>query len=350
MFDRGLAFIDQAFALYDRAQPYLTLTLLLIIVVALAANAILNRGMPRVGGKIGRRTADAPAPAGAGGFSRVDCREITNFVAADDAESYESLKAFAREAVARRPGLVHVYRVAGCRTRIEIPADTPGYQRIDAAETLALLRELPDPRLVHRLHLSDEPAVLDPWMRKLAGRDFYSLGHATFADLVVLYRPDRQLGRELGITLLHEWLHLVVFNSARAGPPLQAGGQDRDSCRRSRTIQLPLGNPLTPIYEAWCELGEKILGYDETVARQAALASPVHTMILWRQIEKILRKVPAAARQHAARRIPRARRVHPRRRSRQKRGRCAQATAGGGAGAPKRRRENSPLGAAAPSR
>lgn len=72
-----------------------------------------------------------------------------------------------------------------------------------------------DPRLVHRLHLSDEPAVLDPWMRKLAGRDFYSLGHATFADLIVLYKPDCQLRRELGITLLHEWLHLVAFNSAR---------------------------------------------------------------------------------------------------------------------------------------
>ncbi len=57
-------------------------------------------------------------------------------------------------------------------------------------------------------------------------------------------------------------------------------------------VQLPLGNPLTPTYEAWCELGEKILGYDETVARQAALASPVHTMIMWRCIEKILRKVP----------------------------------------------------------
>ena len=143
--------------------------------------------MPRVGGKIGRRTADVPAPPAPDGFSRVDCREITNFVAADDADSYDSLKAFAREAVAHRQGLVNVYHVADIRTRIEIPADKPSYQRIDAAETLALLRELPDPRLIHRLHLSDEAAVLDPWMRKLTGRDFYSLGHATFANLVVLY-------------------------------------------------------------------------------------------------------------------------------------------------------------------
>ena len=100
-------------------------------------------------------------------------------------QPYRSLKAFARGAVDTGPDWCTSSR-AGCKTRIEIPAQPPAYQRIDAAETLALLRELPDPRLVHRLHLSDEPAVLDPWMRKLAGRDFYSLGHATF-------RPDRAL-------------------------------------------------------------------------------------------------------------------------------------------------------------
>ena len=292
MLDQAIALLDQASALYDRAQPYLVALLFFTIVAALAANAIANRGMPRVGGKIGRRTAHVPAPPLPEGFSRVDCREITNFVAADDAEPYDSLKGFALGAVDHRPGLVHVYHVAGCRTRIEIPAQAPSYQRIDAAETLALLRELPDPRLVRRLHLSDEAAVLDPWVRKLTGHDFYSLGHATLTDLVVLYRPDRQLGRELGITLLHEWLHLVMFNSA--GLVRRFKRADKiETLPPLAYIQVPLGNPLTPIYEAWCELGEKILGYDETLFRQAALASPVHTLILWRQIEKIMRIVPA---------------------------------------------------------
>ena len=125
MFDQAIALLDQASGLFDRAQPYLTLTLLLINAGALAANAILNRGMPRVGGKIGRRSADAPAPPAPEGFSRVDCREITNFVAADDAELYDSLKAFARGAVNHRPGLVHVYHVADFDTRIDIPAPAP---------------------------------------------------------------------------------------------------------------------------------------------------------------------------------------------------------------------------------
>ncbi len=291
MFDQAIALLDQASGLYDRAQPYITLTFLLIIVVALAANVILNRNMPRIGGKIGRRTVDAQATPLPEGFSGVDCREITNFVAADDAEPYASLKTFAREAVVPQPGLVHVYRVAACGTRIEIPAETPDYQRIDAAETLALLRELPDPRLVRRLHLSDEPAVLDPWMRKVTGRDCYSLGHATLTDLVVLYRPDRQLGRELGITLLHEWLHLVAFKAARAIRRFKRANK----IERLPALQyepLASNDSRTPIFEAWCVLGEKVLGYDETVARQAALASPVHTMILWRHVEKIIRKTP----------------------------------------------------------
>ena len=184
---------------------------------------------------------------------------------------------------------MHVYRIAGCHTRVEIPAGPPPYDRIDAAETLALLRELPDLRFVYRLHLSDELSLLDPWMRKLTGGDFLSLGHATISDVVVLYRPHRQLGRENGLTLLHEWLHLVAFKAARA---------IRHFRRADKVEQLPalrykpvsFGDPRTAVFEAWSVLGEKLLGYDETTARHAALATPVHTMILWQHVEKIMRK------------------------------------------------------------
>src|SRR5579864_3145994 len=127
MFDQAIALLDQTSALYDRAQPYLTLTLLLIIVGALAANVILNRGMPRIGGKIGRRAHDAPEAPLPDGFSRVDCREITHYDAPPDAESYANLKAYARGAGAGRPGLVNVYRIAGCHTRVEIPVGPPPY-------------------------------------------------------------------------------------------------------------------------------------------------------------------------------------------------------------------------------
>ncbi len=111
---------------------------------------------------------------------------------------------------------MRVYRVAGCATEIEVPLAPADYKRIDAAEALALLRELPDPRLVRRLHLSDEPCFLDPWVRQVTRQDFFLLGNATSSGLIVLYRPDRYRPHSTGLTLLHEWLHLLAFKSRSA--------------------------------------------------------------------------------------------------------------------------------------
>jgi hypothetical protein len=49
-------------------------------------------------------------------------------------------------------------------------------------------------------------------------------------------------------------------------------------------------------HEAWSDFGEKLLGYDEAIARETALTFPVHAIILWRRIEKILRTTPIASR------------------------------------------------------
>ena len=216
---------------------------------------------------------------------------ITNFDAAIDAESFVSLKAYRRDGVTPRQGRVLVYRVAACNTRIEFPAEEPDYPRLTPVEMLALLRELPDPRPVSRLHLADGPSFLDSWVRKITGLHIHSVDNANLMGSIVLYRPDRKLGRELGLTLLREWLHLIAFNSGKAIRRF----------KRADAIEVlpPLayepvsfGDRQTAVYEAWCVLGEKVLGYDESAARQAALASPVHTMILWQRIEKILRKAP----------------------------------------------------------
>lgn len=279
---------QQTFDVFTRIIPGIAVV---IAFVALLINAFINRNMPRVGGKIGPRIREAPELAPPEGFSRVDCRAITNFDAATDAESFVSLEAYRRDGVTPRQGRVLVYRVAACNTRIEFLAEEPDYPRLTPVEMLALLRELPDPRLVYRLHLADEPSFLDPWVRKITGLDIRSVGNANLTGSIVLYRPDRRLGRELGLTLLHEWLHLVAFNSAQA---------IRRFKRADAIETLPplayepvsFGDRRTRVYEAWCVLGEKVLGYDETVARQAALASPVHTMILWRHVEKIIRKTP----------------------------------------------------------
>jgi hypothetical protein len=266
--------------------------LVIVIFLVLAVIAFLKRNWARVGGKIGRRSDAAPLPPLPDGFSRVECREIVNYGAPADGERYPNLKTYMRDAAVRRPGLIHIYHVAGSDTRIEIPAATPHYDRIDAAQALALLRELPDPRLVLRLHLSDAPSFLDPWSRKAAGRgDVFHLGIATNLRLVVLYLPDRAFGALIGTVLMHEWVHLLGYkcewsvwrfkraNAIEELPPLEI---EPTLFRGWRAA----------IHEPWADLGEKLLGYDEALAREAALAAPVHAMILWRCVEKTLRKTP----------------------------------------------------------
>ena len=265
--------------------------IIIILFAVLLVRGFLARNRPRVGGKIGPLRAIDPAAPLPDGFSSVYARVMTIFVASSDAARFHDLKEFLRHGTAQQPTLMHVYRVAGWKTEVEMPASAPDYQGIDAAETLALLRELPDLRLVRRLHLSDEPSFLDPWVRKLAGREFFLLGNATSFSLVVLYKPDRRLGRLVGLTLLHEWLHLVAFRSSRDVHRFKRAGKIEPLVPPA-VEPVSFGDRKTPVYEAWCELGEKLFGYDETIARDAALTYPVHAMILWRRVEKILRKTP----------------------------------------------------------
>jgi hypothetical protein len=54
---------------------------------------------------------------------------------------------------------------------------------------------------------------------------------------------------------------------------------------------LPSGRRLRN-HEVWSELGERVVGADEAAAREAALAAPLHSMILWQQVEDIFCAVP----------------------------------------------------------
>jgi hypothetical protein len=265
-------------------------TIIIVLFLGLLVRGFLHRNRPRIGGKLGPiRTIDPP-PALPDGFSRVYARAMTLFVASD-ASRFPTLQAFLRDGTVQRPMVMRIYRVAGCKAEIEIPDQIADYERIDAAQALALLRELPDPRLVRRLHLSDEGSFLDPWVHKVRGEAVFNLGHATNFSLIVLCRPDRRLGQSLASTLLHEWLHLVAFAST-----VQLW-----RFRRADAIEplpplaiepLNFGDRNTRAYEAWCDLGEILLGYDESAARQAALLTPLHAMILWRCVERKLRRTP----------------------------------------------------------
>ena len=269
-------------------------SVIFIVFLVLLVRGFLCRNMPVVGGKIGPIWTIDPPPALPRGFSRVYARAMTLFVASD-AAGFPDLKIFLRDGTVQKPVVMRIYRVAGCKTEIEIPDQAADYERIDAAQALALLRELPDPRRVRRLHLSDERSFLDPWLRKVRGKECFNLGNATNFSLIVLYKPDRRLGQFLGTTLIHEWLHLVAFASTIQVWRFKRA--DAIEPTPSPAFEpLDFGDRNTEAYEAWCGLGEKLLGYDDNAARQAALASPVHAIILWRCVERILRRTPPSFR------------------------------------------------------
>jgi hypothetical protein len=265
--------------------------IILVLFGIMLVRIFLNRNMPRVGGKLGAIRSVGPPPALPAGFSKVHTRLLAVYIASSDAAGFSTLKAFLRRGTVARPTLMQIYRVADSETDVEIPVEQPPYDRIDVTETLALLRELPDLRLISRLQLSDEPSFYDPWVRKVRSREAFLLGHSTTFRLVVLYKPDRKYGQLNGLTLLHEWLHLVAFSSPRAVWRFK---------RANAVERLPRGaiEPMSvnvwdaQTHEAWCDLGEKIFGYDETIAREAALSSPVHTAILWQRVEAYLRSTP----------------------------------------------------------
>jgi hypothetical protein len=251
----------------------------------------LNRNMPRVGGKIGAIRSVGPPPALPAGFSKVHTRVLTVYTASSDAARFSTMKAFLRRGTVAQPTLMQIYRVAACETDVEIPAELPPYDRIDVAEALALLRELPDLRLISRLQLSDEPSFYDPWVRKVRSQEAFLLGHSTTSRLVVLYKPARQLGGLLGLTLLHEWLHLVAFASPRNVRRFKRANAVE---RLARAAMEPMAVNVrdAQTHEAWCDLGEKIFGYDEAIAHETALSLPVHTTILWQRVEEYLRATP----------------------------------------------------------
>jgi hypothetical protein len=251
---------------------------IILLCLTLLIYGIIHRNRPQVGGKIGPVSTLEPRTLPPAGFSKVYARAMTLFVGVDAAR-FATLDEYLREGPRPRPVLMRIYRVIGCATEIEIPAEPADYERIDAEEALALLRDLPDLRRVRRLHLSDERSYFDSWVRRERGEDFFLLGIATNFSLIVLYRPDRRFRPLLERTLLHEWLHLVAF--AAWFDLWRFGRANRaETLSPSAVEPLNLGGHNVALHEAWCDLGERLLGRDEDEARQAARSSPLQSIIL----------------------------------------------------------------------
>src|SRR6202142_1150178 len=125
--------------------------IILVLFGIMLVRRFLNRNMPRVGGKLGPMRSVGSPPALPAGFSKVHTRLVAVYIASSDATGFSTLKAFLRRGTVARPPLMKIYRVPDSETDVEIPVEQPPYDRIDITETLALLRELPDLRLISRL-------------------------------------------------------------------------------------------------------------------------------------------------------------------------------------------------------
>jgi hypothetical protein len=267
--------------------------IIIVLFGIILVRRFLDRNMPRPGGKLGAVQVLDPPSAVPAGFSQVYGRAITVFTGSSETGRFASLKAFLRHGTTLHPVLMRVYRVAGCMTEIEIQAERPVYDRMDPSETLALLRELPDLRFIRRLQLSDEPCYLDPWLRAAHGPQFFLLGNATKTGVVVLYRPDRRDRDTVALTLLHEWLHVIAFNSPRDLRRFKrASGTEPLTSLSMPTVSIGIRE--SSIHEAWADLGERLFGFDEAIARAAARLAPLHATVLWRRVATTLRRAPPA--------------------------------------------------------
>lgn len=267
---------------------FVALTFLISFAIRLMCR-FRDRNAARIGGVIGPRRLDIEAPSRPPGYSTVETRTVIQFTSAGSAVQFSSLQRYLRKGTRRKPIEMHIFRVADCATDVEIPASTSDYARIDPAEALALLRELPDLRFVRRLQLSDEPSFLEPWARKTNARCVI-LGGANSKNVIVLYRPSRSFarGHHPGLTLLHEWFHLLAFRSPSAFRQF-ASTNRREPLPQAAGYVRPYGVRHGSAHEAWSDLGERLFGYDSVVAQEAALAAPRHALILWRRVESVLK-------------------------------------------------------------
>ena len=244
-------------------------------------------------------------------FSRVYARAMTIFTAPADAPSFHDLKAFLRHGTVGQPALMRIYRVAGCKTEIEIPVGRPDYERIDAAEALALLRELPDPRLIRRLHLSDEPL----FPRSLGAENprprlFPVLATRRTSRLVVSTSP---IIGSAEICRPHSPSRMAASRCLRIakGPSTL---QKRE-CRRaaSAAVVEPINFGVRENTSSMKLGASSAKGFSVTTMPLPARRlwpSPVHAMIVWRRVERYLAQSAGAVPQYALCRVGGPRGIH----------------------------------------
>jgi poly(A) polymerase len=165
----------------------------------------------------------------------------------------------------------------------------PLASRMTPREALAIVRELPDARLLKRLLVVDKAHWEEPWRRQKGEENLKILAEASKDGDVKLYRPPTgEVSRD---TIFHEWAHLLKF--ARPGESALFDMVGELEPIRSDSP----ADPTIDRDETWAVLvGEGLLNKNFLRAVNAAHCNPIRLTIGAEAVRGVLESVPAEQR------------------------------------------------------
>jgi hypothetical protein len=176
----------------------------------------------------------------------------------------------------------------GCpETTIAIPEAEPDYDRISAQQALALLRTLPDIRLVRRLTILDTIFRYDPWFQQF-NSSWRLLGEVSDGAEIILYRPA--VTEDVAATVTHEWAHLLEFSSPKWRRLLNVVGDLEPFVGRAGALYPE------PPKEEWAVLGEFLLSTAPLLSPLTSFANPIRATVIANALRERLASLPTRLR------------------------------------------------------
>lgn len=185
---------------------------------------------------------------------------------------YSDLTDYARRGMAygRRPK--SLYEVPEYDMTIAVPV-SPDAQ-LTAKGVLSSLEKLPDPSLIKKLVVSDQPHRFEPWIRQ-EHPEMKILAEAERDGTVILYKPD--FNQETHNTLVHEWNHILKFNNRNASEIFDdLHWKEKLETSSASRIHNEHNNEAD---EVWAILSEDLLGDDPVRMAASAFANPIKSSI-----------------------------------------------------------------------
>jgi hypothetical protein len=212
----------------------------------------------------------------------------TTIVGDPNAAPFKNFKDFSERGQLFSYSSLRAYPVIGCPgMMIAVPDREADYDRLTPDQALALLKGLPDIRLVHRLTIIDAPCRYEPWYRQ-ANPHWRMLGEVLDDSEIVLYRPTAKA--DVAATLNHEWAHLLEFAAPKWRRLFEHVGDFERFIGRAGEPEPESSK------EYWATLGEFLLSTAPLISPASSFANPIRATIFAMALAERLASVPAALR------------------------------------------------------